>query len=183
MSHSEIIGQTERVSDIFAKIMAKILTAGFPVGPSDEITVAQFQALRHIAQHGPCNIGSLAEGLSVSQPAATMLVERMAKRGLVSRQPGRTDRRQAEVSLTQHAEDLIQQIETARMERLAGILALMSSDERTQLVESLERFIAAALKLEQAADEICLRCGSEHQPDCIVNQAHLELAGKDIERT
>ncbi|HUV05260.1 MAG TPA: MarR family transcriptional regulator [Armatimonadota bacterium] len=183
MNQTETISQTERVSDIFARIMAKLLTAGFPVGPADEITVAQFQALRHIAQHGTCSIGSLAKGLSVSQPAATMLVSRMARRGLAERRPGQRDRRQAEVSLTRCAEDLLGRIETERTQRLAGILSQMPPEERTRLVESLERFIEAALKLDGEVDEICLRCGSEHQPDCIVNQAHLELVGTDIERT
>ena len=180
---NDILNQTERVSDIFTKIMLKIMSSDLSVGASEEITTAQVQAMRHIAQHGPCTIGSLAEGLSVSQPAATMLVDRMTKRDLVSRQPGKSDRRQAELSLTDHGRAVLEQVEAERMEHLSGVLALMSPEERDIFLHSLEQFISAALKYEHVAYEACLRCGSDHSPDCIVNQMHLELSGKNVEKT
>lgn len=179
MNDTELLTQTEHISDIFTRIMLKIMTEDLA---GDEITPAQFQSLRHIAQHGHCTIGSIAEGLSVSQPAATMLVDRLAKRELVDRQTGRYDRRQAEVSLTPHAVELIAQLEADRTERLGRILELMTSQERGRFVESLERFVAAALKLE-TVDEACLKCGVEHREGCIVNKTHLELAGRQIEKT
>lgn len=183
MNDTELLSQAEHISDIVTKIMLRTMAGDITGGASDEITMAQFQALRHISQHGPCTIGSLSDGLSVSQPAATMLVDRMVKRGLVERQPRQDDRRQAEVSLTPHAEDLLGQIETGRAERLGRILAVMEPRERERFVESLECFVSAVLKLEHSPDEICLRCGTEHQDDCIVNKTHLELAGRDVERT
>ena len=179
MDDAELLSQTEHVSEIFTRIMLKTMSAG----PAEEITLAQFHALKHVALHGSCTIGSIAEGLSISQPAATMLVDRIAKRGLVERRTGRNDRRQAEILLTRHAQDLLQEIESERANRLRRILELMAPRKRRRFVESLESFVAAALKLEESVDEACLHCGIEHQPDCIVNQTKLALAGRDIERT
>ena len=150
MSDTELLSQTERISDIFTKIILKTMVADPSVSVSGEITAAQLHALRHIAQHGPCTIGALAEGLCVSQPAATMLVHRMTKRGLVERRPGRRDRRQAEISLTRSALDALTRMESERAVRLGRILELLEPHERKQFVESLERFIAAALKLESS---------------------------------
>ena len=183
MNDTEFLNQTEHISDIFTKIMLKIMTTDVAGSASDEITMAQFHALKHVAQHGSCTIGSLAEGLSVSQPAATMLVDRMSRRDFVARQPGQSDRRQAEVSLTPRGKNLLRRIESERVDRLGRVLRLMGRSEREQFVESLERFVAAALKLERSPDEVCLRCGTEHMDDCIVNQAHLALAGEQVERT
>ena len=174
---TELLIQTEHVSDVFTKIMLDLMAG------SEEITVPQFQALKHIALHGSCSIGSLAHGLAVSQPAATMLVDRMLRKGLVVREPGKSDRRQAEVTLTEHGESLLQQIESERTDRLSKILSLMEQPDREQFVRSLERFIEAALKLERTPDEACLRCGIEHHKDCIVNQLQLAIVGEDIDRT
>ena len=178
MNDTDLLSQTEHLSDIFTRIMLRTLAGT----SSDEITIAQFQALRHVSQHGPCTVGSLAEGLSVSQPAATMLIDRMARRGLVDRQTGKSDRRQAEVSLTRHARSLLDRIEAERAEHLSKILDMMSRSEREQFVELLERFVSAALRLECAVDEACLRCGIGHHTDCVVNQMHLERVGTDVER-
>lgn len=180
MSDSKLLGEVEHISDIFTRILLKTMTIDLS---SEEITEAQFQALRHISSHGPSTIGSLAEGLSTSQPAATMLVDRMSKRGLVERQPGRNDRRQAEISLTRRAEGLLEEIERERAERLGRILESMDSSERRQLVGSLEKFVAAALRLETPIEEACLRCGSEHHSECIINRTHLQRAGKEVEKT
>ena len=180
MRESELLEQAERISSIFARIMLKMMTAETL---DSDITMSQFQALRHIAQHGSCTIGGLAEGLGISQPAATMLVDRMVRRGLVRRVPGRSDRRQAELTLTPRADELLARAEAERAQRLSKILSLMKPSEREQFLESLECFIDAALKVEQAVDEACLRCGIEHYSDCVVNQAHVALVGRDIERT
>jgi DNA-binding MarR family transcriptional regulator len=178
MDDTEFLNQTEHISDIFTRIMLKIMTPNLSGSGSDEITLAQFQALKLISQHGHCTIGSIAEGLSVSQPAATMLVDRMVKRGMVERQPGRNDRRQAEVSLAEYGKELLVRIESERMEYLAEILKLMGRSEREQFVESLERFIAAVVEFERSPLEACLRCGSRHHDDCIVNKANQALATK-----
>ena len=176
MNDTDLLTETEHVSDVFTKIMLDLMSG------SDEITMPQFQALKHISLHGSCSIGSLAEGLSVSQPAATMLVDRMLRKGLVTREPGKSDRRQMDVSLTERGETLLEQIESERTDRLSKILSLMGRSDREQFVRSLERFIEAALKLERTPNDACLRCGIEHHKDCIVNQLQLALAGEEIER-
>ncbi|MHB0999553.1 MAG: MarR family winged helix-turn-helix transcriptional regulator [Armatimonadota bacterium] len=183
MTDNELLNQTEHIADIFTKIMQKIMTDDLALGASEEVTSSQFQAMKHIAQHGMRTIGNIAEGLSISQPAATMMVDRMVKRGLVERNPGRSDRRQAEIMLTDRAKELLRCAEAERINRLSRILGAMEPQERRQFVESMEKFVSATLKFEDNVNNACLRCGMEHHTDCIVNQTHLELAGKDIERT
>lgn len=175
MAGDEFVSDTERISGIFSRIMMHL-------SGSDEITPAQLNALKHIGQHGPCSISSLAEGLCVSQPAATMLVDRMLKKSLVERRPSESDRRQAEVSLTRTGKSLLKRIETERAQRLSAILLQMPPEERERFAASLECFIEAALTLESSPDRVCMHCGCEHQEDCIVNQTQLALAGEEIER-
>ena len=167
MTDAEYLAQTERISDIFTRIMLRISDPS--LGAPDEITTSQYQALRHIAHNGPCSIGGLAGALSTSQPAATMLVDRMVKRGLVLRRLSKADRRQAEVSLAASGKEILGRIEAERASRLAEIVKLMGPSEREQFVVSLEHFIAAALETE-TPEEACLRCGTEHNSDCILSK-------------
>lgn len=170
MSNTDFLNQTEHISDIFTRIMARIMTPNLADGESDEITASQFQALKHIAHNGPCTIGSIAGGLGISQPAATMLVDRMVRKGLLERHAGRSDRRQTDVSLASHGAELLDRIEAERAAKLAQIVRLMDPPERERFVESLERFVEAALEVEKSPSQACLRCGTEHHEDCIVNK-------------
>jgi DNA-binding MarR family transcriptional regulator len=183
MRTKHILDETEHITDIFTRIVLKTLTQGIYECTQDELTFAQYQALRHVAQHGPCTVGSLAEGLSVSQPAATMSVDRLARRGLVERRPGSVDRRQAEVLLTEKSRLLLCHAEEERLRRLGEILNVMQPEEREELLLSMKKFVSAALKVEPMAEGACLRCGVEHNPDCIVNKTRIEIEGKEVERT
>lgn len=179
MTDIALLNETEHIADVFIKVMQKVMTDDLGAGG---LTSAQLQALKHIVSHESSTIGSISEGLMISQPAVTMLVDRMAKRGLVYRQTPEGDRRQSLVLLTDRAGEIIRLVEQERIGRLCGILVAMKGDDRVQFVRSLEKFVAAALKVENDADVACLRCGTDHKPHCVVNRAHIELAGKDIER-
>lgn len=182
MNEHDLLTQTQHVSDIFTRVVLRTLTVG-SISDDGEITMAQYQAMKHIEHHGPCTIGSLAEGLGVTQPAATMLVDRMVKRELVAREPGRTDRRQMEVSLTDRARDLLLRAEEERADRLGAVLGRMSRSEREQLLQSLERFVSAAAEAESDVEDACLRCGATHDDSCILNKVHIRLKGTEVTKT
>ena len=169
MQDVNLISQTDRVFDILARVISKIIEA--KAGQNHQATSSQVQALKYLANHEPCTISTIAEGLGISQPAATMLINRMEKRGLVQRRPSETDRRQLEVSLTSQGHLILSQIERTRLDKLSEILELMSIDERNQLLTAIENFVSATLKkFRECANEVCLRCGDNHDPSCIVSQ-------------
>lgn len=171
MKRTESLDQTEHISDIFTRIMLKLMAPNLSDGEQQGISLSQFNALRHIASHSPCTIGGIAEALSVSQPAATMLVERMVRKGLVERRSGSTDRRQADVVIAESGRTILQGIEAERTKRLAGIVNQMAPADRANLVESLGRFVEAALDTRELSGEACLHCGVEHNDECIVNKS------------
>jgi len=184
MNDKDLLNQTERISDIFAKVMLKTMTAGLGDSRQGDVSMAQFQALRFIGQHGPCTIGGLAEGLYVSQPAATMMADRMVRKGLLARRTGE-DRRKSQLDLTDRARRLLSNAESERAERFSGILSHLRPEEREQLVQSLEQFVTAALE-QESADEACLHCGREHVAECVVNRARsgskLKVQGSKLQR-
>ena len=67
------------------------------------------------------SIRELAEHLHVKHHSAVGLVDRLARRGLVRRQPSATDRRQVEIRLTARGEALLRRISAAHLEELRQI--------------------------------------------------------------
>jgi DNA-binding MarR family transcriptional regulator len=78
------------------------------------------------------SIGELAERLHVRHHSAVGLVDRLAQRQLVNRQPGTKDRRRVEVRLTRRGEALIQKLSASHWRELREM-----SPELRELLDSL----------------------------------------------
>ena len=146
------------------------------------ITSSQLQGLTYISQHKECLIGDIANGLSISYPAATKLADRLVRKGLALRKEGEIDRRSVKVSLTPRGEETLKEAIQRRREKLSEITQHIESEEMTELVKMLEEFLRAALQDEDMIGDICLHCGSDHSRDCLVNKAYLGATGAEIEK-
>jgi MarR family transcriptional regulator, organic hydroperoxide resistance regulator len=71
-----------------------------------DVTPAQSEALRIIADHGPLALGELGDMLVCDSGASpSRIVDRLAAAGLVRRSPGEHDRRQVRLTLTPQGRD------------------------------------------------------------------------------
>jgi DNA-binding MarR family transcriptional regulator len=145
-----------------------------------EVTPAQFEALEFIHRHGGCSAKALSEGLRISIPSSTRLVDRLVRKALVDRREHSEDRRLVHLSMTAKAAGMLADVRAARLARLARALATLSASEQTQLHSLLERFLRAVLCDEQTVTDCCLHCGSEHDQACVVNAMHEALVGRPI---
>lgn len=100
--------------------------------------------LLHEAQ-GPLRMHELADSLLLSRSAATRLVDRIARAGLVVREPAADDRRGVLVDLTTRGREVFAE---AAPRHLAGIRRHFSTyireGEADVIAEAFERVIAAA---------------------------------------
>lgn len=111
----------------------------------DEVTAAQLRTLRLLASVPRANaglvIGSIAEGLRISYPAATKAVDRLADRGLAERNRDPADARHTLVRLTARGRALVESVATERRSRLRAIVVELggaaTADRLLQLVEQL----------------------------------------------
>jgi|YelNatPaOPRAMG01_1025707.scaffolds.fasta_scaffold05956_12 DNA-binding MarR family transcriptional regulator len=162
--------EAARVSDLFVGILFKTLSQHLIAELSDaRVSLPQIQAMRYIWLHQHVLIGNLAEGLMISYPSATNMVNRLEKQGLVERIINPTDRRQVEVKLTEQGVNLTSLMEEERVSRLREVLQKMKEEDRQSLLHGLTSFILAAVGDDkEAAEEICLRCGSKANNNCPV---------------
>jgi DNA-binding MarR family transcriptional regulator len=172
----------ELLADVFAEIVQRGRENRYVTKPSDsEVTPALMQCLQYVYLHGASSIHRIAEGLSISMPGASQLVDRLAQRGLVRREESERDRRQTTVELTDGGREMVRRARTERGAWFTALCEKLPEERRKVLVEGLEEFIFVALTTEQDVDKACVKCGIDHLAFCVLNRAHVAASGTPIE--
>lgn len=136
-----------------------------------EVTPSLVECLQYVLQNGTSSIGQIADGLSISVPAASQLVDRLVQKRLATREYSEEDRRLAQIMLTDAGKDVVRENIDARETWLSGILARMDDDQKSDLVRSLEEFIRVAVEKDGNIQDLCLHCGIDHLAFCVVGQS------------
>ncbi|MFZ2057950.1 MAG: MarR family transcriptional regulator [Acidimicrobiales bacterium] len=107
----------------------------------------------------------LARELDVGESAATAVVDRLVRQGLVVRRDDPTDRRVVRLALSDTGEALVTKLHTTACQKAASLLMALSDDQLTQLVTTMETLEAAAI-----ASEALAGCDSAAQDDACEEQ-------------
>ena len=94
-----------------------------------DLTVNQLRLMTALRRSGPLSMHRLAQFFEVSQTAATGLVERVERHGLVERRHRSDDRRVVECQVTTKGSELLDELSGVRGRGLRNALALLSDDE------------------------------------------------------
>ncbi len=177
-------GQLERLVELLGAY-SSTLSGGrlLEDATAGELTSVQHEAMIFIHRHGGCSAKALSEGLRISIPSSTRLVDRLVRKGLVDRRESGVDRRLVHLTVTPQGVQALGSVQAARIARLRQALEVIDAGERATLLNLLERFLSVALCDEQTVDDCCRHCGTEHNGQCVVNAAHLALVGRPIEQT
>jgi DNA-binding MarR family transcriptional regulator len=173
----------EKIASLLGRILLVSLRMRLPeevrrIG----ITFPQLQCLLYLTHHGVSSIGEIATGLSISHPAAVRMVGRLERKGLVRKSTLDSDRRVSEVELTNVGCSMAGIVRRERLQPIEDGLRDLSVTEREGLVRGLEKLVASILKDERVVEFACLRCGEQHDGECVINRAHIALTGAGIER-
>lgn len=94
-------------------------------GIAASLSVPQFRGLRFVRRHAGTSLSPLAEHLGTSVPAASQLVERLVRAGLVTREPHPHERRRVELRLTDAGAATLEECDARTRawlcERLSGL--------------------------------------------------------------
>jgi len=107
-----------------------------------DITLVQLKTVMVLFAKGPQSISALARAIEVSAAVATGIVDRLQGQALIQRERHPADRRVTLVSLTPAGTDLVEEITTAGVERLAALLAALGDDD----LRALHRGYAALVE-------------------------------------
>jgi DNA-binding MarR family transcriptional regulator len=97
------------------------------------LSATQIAALGAVSRHGALTPGELAEHEKVQPPSMTRVISMLEEKGLLTRSPHPTDRRQVILSLTEQGEKLLKEERRRKEAWLAQRLAELTPEERAIL--------------------------------------------------
>jgi len=174
--------ELERLMDLFGRLINMTTLETLRYLGEYHLTVSQLRALSFLKQHEDCLVGDLANGLAVSYPAASKLINRLINRGLTQRRNDEADRRNTRLRVTLKGGKVLEIVEEKRQREIAQIFLRLEEDEQKFLTQGLKRFLEAVLSDEAIIDKICLHCGTEHFDDYLINKLNLARAGGKLEK-
>jgi DNA-binding MarR family transcriptional regulator len=114
------------------------------------LSVPQFRALIFLSRQPGASLSSLAEYLGVTRPTASALVDRLVRRGLVTRTTHPRERRRLVLALTPSGTRHLQRARDVARGRLAAMLADLSPADLRKVAEGMA-LLQGAFKETRAA--------------------------------
>jgi len=99
----------------------------------------QFETLRYIKEHRKPLMRDVAHYFRITPPAATLLVDGLVREKLLARSFDAKDRRAVHLVLTEAGHRYLTRGINAHLMRLKKLFAVLSADERIQLVNILKK--------------------------------------------
>lgn len=105
------------------------------------ISMSQIGVLFHIHRMGCIGVTDLGEDMGVTSAAASQISERLVQQGLIHRSEDPQDRRVKQIVLTEQGHQMLQESIHARQEWLTDLADKLSTDEKDQIMGSLNILI------------------------------------------
>jgi DNA-binding MarR family transcriptional regulator len=119
---------------------------------SADLSMAQFGTLMRLHHDAHCGVGDIANQMSISNAAASQLVDKLVQLGLVARSEDPVDRRAKRLSITPKGTRLLDLSREARLAWTHAVVAELSPDQRTAVTAALQHLITAAEALPEPGE-------------------------------
>jgi len=107
------------------------------------LSIGQLKSLFFISNQGTTSLSQLAAALKVTPTNTTGIVDRLLKRGLITRTENPEDRRFLVLRTTANGEQLVNELRQKRKDRMTAILKYLSDDEILVLSQGLRSLVKA----------------------------------------
>lgn len=104
-----------------------------------DLSFSQFRALMVLGRRPGLAQKELAEALGLTPAATSTALRRLLASGLVRREADAADSRVVRLFLTADGQAIVNQMQTARCQAAAALLARLGSDDQERLVTLLEK--------------------------------------------
>ncbi|HZS19370.1 MAG TPA: MarR family transcriptional regulator [Pseudonocardiaceae bacterium] len=126
----------EDVDWLVGRLQAMV-TATPAVWAGRGMTLQQLTALHFITALAPATPTDLADALNIKLPAASAMIDRLVRTGLVARIPDPQDRRRVQLIITDAAQPIVTGTDADTARRLKALLHAMSTQTRRPLMDIL----------------------------------------------
>jgi DNA-binding MarR family transcriptional regulator len=112
------------------------------------LTMAQFRTMAFLYRRSGCSLRALAVHLGITPPTCSALVDRLVRRGVVSRTPSRASRREVALRLTRRGRAQFETAKEGARRQTAGVLAPLPDASLRRIVRGLDALAAAFAETE-----------------------------------
>jgi DNA-binding MarR family transcriptional regulator len=124
--------------DLWRQVLSGSSRALYAILTEADLSMTQLKLLHVLVEHErEVSVKEIAEQLSMSLPNASRTVDGLLQRGLVERREDEHDRRVKRVGPTRAARELIDRVDTARLQGLEAWAEGLSPVQRTTLLDAL----------------------------------------------
>lgn len=134
---------TSRIVDDIRRLERALRLAARRVESTTALSAAQLFVLEQLAVAPAESLSALAERTLTDRTSVSAVVDRLARRKLVERRPGRDDRRRAAIRITPAGRRVLTAAPTPPTARLLDALERLSTRDRTALATGLGRLNTA----------------------------------------
>jgi DNA-binding MarR family transcriptional regulator len=132
----------DRLLDQFDRVRRLALEQN-PLGEG-EVSPPQLSVLDTVSRAPGCSLQHIASALGVTAPSASAMVRRLEGAGLLDRRSDPDDGRAIQVRLTPRGEQLCDRAQEFRRRKMRRLLAGLGREDQEELLDLLERALAAA---------------------------------------
>ena len=136
----------ELVCGAFLRFMKALHALDRPGWGDLDLTMSQLKTIMLLVETGGLTGRELAERLGIGASAVTSLVDRLVQRGYARREEDRADRRVSWARPTERATELFERLHATHRERLAEVLATLTTEELAQVVQAMTTLELAATR-------------------------------------
>ena len=105
------------------------------------LTGPQLVILQELSRLGEISVGDLSKAVSLSQATVTGILERLAKRGLITRRRSQSDRRRVLVHATPQGKEILEQAPPLMQESFIRQFSNLRDWEQMMILSSLQRLV------------------------------------------
>lgn len=117
--------------------LMRLVRARMREGRAEGISVPQFRTLVYVGRHPGTDLSSVAEHLGASLPAASEMVSRLVRDGIVTRTQDPASRRRIRLALSPEGERALTSARSRTLDWLAERLAAAPEDDVARLEAAL----------------------------------------------
>ena len=146
MAVMQMTNNLEQSAEKFLQLMNRLRRLGTGTAPPKEANISPslLALIEYTASNPGCGVQAMAGGLKLSTPTVSIGVRQLEELGFITRQPDPQDGRAVHLFLTPTGQELHQSTHEFRCQKFEQLLTSLTPQERTNLLDLLERAISAA---------------------------------------
>jgi len=168
---SNLVTEFLGAAQVFAAAMHAVLEEDLLKDASyGQLTISHLKLLKLVSLSESLTVGDAAVFLNVSKAAASKAVDKLARELYLRRSPGKSDRRETCLSLTDTSRNLLARYETKRQGKLREIFSMSVPAELSHVTALLD-CLTARMAIENFSAQpgkLCLQCGTYFRENCLL---------------